>query len=69
VGATIEGAIVEAIDIERLKSPTVVDAMLAVRVCVAGEPLAPGGGYPFPGSSCGPVEEVLRLGITRPAPV
>ena len=34
----VDGAIVEAIDMERLISPTVVDeAMLTVRVCVAGD--------------------------------
>lgn len=65
----MDGAIVEAIDIERLISPTVVEAILAVRVCVAGGLLWPAiviDGYPFPGNSCGPDEEVLRFGITRP---
>jgi hypothetical protein len=50
-GAIVDGAIVEAIDIERLMSATVVEAMLAVRVCVAGELLAPAGGNPLPGNS------------------
>ena len=65
-GAIVDGAIVEAMDIDRLVSPTVVEAMLAVRVCVAGGLLVPPGGNPFPGNSCGPDDEVLLLGITRP---
>jgi len=60
-----DGTIVEAMDIERLISPTVVEAMLAVRVCVAG-PRGPGTGNPFCWTSWGPEEEVLRVGITRP---
>ena len=58
-----EGAIVEAIDMVRLISPSVVEeAMLVVRVCTAGL-LAPGIGKPC--SSCGP-DEVLRFGMILP---
>lgn len=53
----------EAIDIDLLISPTVVDTMLVVRVCVAG---LLGAGIGNPWSSCGPPEDVLLLGITLP---
>ncbi len=52
-------------DIDRLISPTVVEAILADRVCVAGlrglwtE-------YPFVWTSCGWPEDVLLFGMTLP---
>lgn len=56
------GTIVEAMDIDRLISGATVEAILAVRVAVAGT----GGGIEKAGSSCGPFPEVRLLGITRP---
>jgi len=60
------GAIVDAMDIDLLISPTVVEAMLVVRVCVAGL-RGPGIGKPFACCrSWGPEAEVLLFGITLP---
>ena len=56
----------EAIDIERLISPTVVDAILVLRVSPTGL-LGLGFEYPLAGSSCGcPEVDILLFGITLP---
>jgi hypothetical protein len=60
-----EGAIVEAMDMDLLISPTVVEAILVVRVCVAGL-RGPGIGNPFACISWGPDAEVLLFGIILP---
>ena len=58
-----EGTIVEAIDMVRLISPNVVEeAMLVVRVCVAGLLAL---GIENPCNSCGP-DEVLLFGMILP---